>query len=97
MLSREIAFNRTNVYQLDDNVFVVPVDRLFLQLAGAPSAGAIIERYEGHVAQYLGDGLMIYFGWPTAHEDFAQFPRRRAQSPCAREVRRGRARKAIRR
>lgn len=32
----------------------------------------IAERYEAHVAQYLGDGLMIYFGWPTAHEDEAQ-------------------------
>ena len=29
-------------------------------------------RYEGHVAQYLGDGLMIYFGWPIAHEDDAE-------------------------
>jgi class 3 adenylate cyclase len=32
----------------------------------------VIERYEGHVAQYLGDGVMIYFGWPVAHEDDAQ-------------------------
>jgi class 3 adenylate cyclase len=29
----------------------------------------VITRYEGHVAQYLGDGLMVYFGWPQAHED----------------------------
>src|SRR5262249_31764821 len=32
---------------------------------------AIIERYEGHVAQYLGDGLLVYFGYPAAHEDDA--------------------------
>ena len=32
----------------------------------------IIDRYEGHVAQYLGDGLMVYFGWPNAHEDDAE-------------------------
>ncbi|MFN0315300.1 MAG: AAA family ATPase [Burkholderiales bacterium] len=32
----------------------------------------VIERYEGHVAQYLGDGLMVYFGWPRAHEDDAE-------------------------
>jgi class 3 adenylate cyclase len=25
--------------------------------------------FAGHVAQYLGDGLMVYFGWPAAHED----------------------------
>ena len=31
----------------------------------------VITRYEGHVAQYLGDGLMVYFGWPKAHEDDA--------------------------
>jgi class 3 adenylate cyclase/tetratricopeptide (TPR) repeat protein len=35
------------------------------------AAGAMIERYAGHVAQYLGDGLMAYFGWPAAHEDDA--------------------------
>jgi class 3 adenylate cyclase len=35
------------------------------------ACGEVIEKYEGHVAQYLGDGLMVYFGWPTAHEDDA--------------------------
>lgn len=32
----------------------------------------VTARYEGHVAQYLGDGLMVYFGWPRAHEDDAE-------------------------
>src|SRR5262249_10886185 len=31
-----------------------------------------IARYEGHIAQYLGDGLLVYFGYPRAHEDDAQ-------------------------
>ena len=35
------------------------------------TCGEVIERYDGHVAQYLGDGLMVYFGWPRAHEDDA--------------------------
>jgi class 3 adenylate cyclase/predicted ATPase len=35
------------------------------------AAGEVAERYQGHVAQYLGDGLMVYFGWPVAHEDDA--------------------------
>jgi class 3 adenylate cyclase len=35
------------------------------------SCGKVVQRYEGHVAQYLGDGLMVYFGWPKAHEDDA--------------------------
>jgi class 3 adenylate cyclase len=36
------------------------------------AAAEVIERYEGHIAQYLGDGLLIYFGFPVAHEDDAQ-------------------------
>jgi class 3 adenylate cyclase/predicted ATPase len=36
------------------------------------TAAEVIQQYEGHMAQYLGDGLLIYFGWPVAHEDDAQ-------------------------
>src|SRR5499427_4992961 len=32
----------------------------------------VIQRFEGHIAQYLGDGLLVYFGYPQAHEDNAQ-------------------------
>ncbi|MGI8552177.1 MAG: adenylate/guanylate cyclase domain-containing protein [Dehalococcoidia bacterium] len=32
----------------------------------------VIERHEGHIAQYLGDGLLVYFGYPLAHEDDAR-------------------------
>jgi class 3 adenylate cyclase/predicted ATPase len=35
------------------------------------SAG-IIQQFEGSIAQYLGDGLLVYFGYPQAHEDDAQ-------------------------
>ena len=31
----------------------------------------IVQRYEGHLAQFLGDGVLAYFGYPTAHEDDA--------------------------
>lgn len=31
----------------------------------------IIERFDGHIAKYLGDGLLVFFGYPTAHEDDA--------------------------
>jgi TOMM system kinase/cyclase fusion protein len=31
-----------------------------------------VERYDGHVKQYLGDGLVVYFGYPQAHEDDAE-------------------------
>ena len=33
---------------------------------------AAVERFEGHVARYLGDGVLAYFGWPRAHEDAAE-------------------------
>src|SRR5713226_7739459 len=32
----------------------------------------VIRRYEEHIAQHLGDGLLVYFGYPAAHEDDAQ-------------------------
>jgi len=32
----------------------------------------VIQRYEGHIAQYLGDGLLVYFGYPQAHENDGQ-------------------------
>jgi class 3 adenylate cyclase len=32
----------------------------------------VITRFDGHIAQLLGDGLLVYFGYPHAHEDDAQ-------------------------
>jgi class 3 adenylate cyclase/predicted ATPase len=32
----------------------------------------VINRFDGHIAQYLGDGLLVYFGYPQAHEDDPQ-------------------------
>ena len=31
-----------------------------------------VKRFEGMVAQYLGDGVLAYFGYPSAHEDDAE-------------------------
>jgi class 3 adenylate cyclase len=36
------------------------------------SAAQAIERYAGHVAQYQGDAVMAYFGWPQAHDNEAE-------------------------
>ena len=33
---------------------------------------AVVHKFNGHVAQYLGDGILTYFGFPTAHEDDAR-------------------------
>jgi class 3 adenylate cyclase/predicted ATPase len=35
------------------------------------ACGQVVARYEGHIAQYLGDGVLAYFGYPAAHEDDA--------------------------
>jgi len=32
----------------------------------------VLQCVEGHIAQYLGDGLLVYFGWPQAHDNDAQ-------------------------
>lgn len=29
----------------------------------------IISRFNGYIAQYLGDGILVYFGYPQAHEE----------------------------
>ena len=36
------------------------------------ACGDVIARFDGHIAQYLGDGLLVYFGFPFAHEDDAR-------------------------
>jgi len=35
------------------------------------TCGRVIRRFEGHIAKYLGDGLLVFFGYPQAHEDDA--------------------------
>jgi len=36
------------------------------------AAAEAIVRFDGHVAKYLGDGVMAYFGWPAAHDNDAE-------------------------
>src|SRR2546421_11758102 len=36
------------------------------------TCATVIHQYDGYIAQYLGDGLLVYFGYPLAHEDDAQ-------------------------
>jgi class 3 adenylate cyclase len=46
-----------------------PEDLRAVVRAYQDAAAEIIQQYEGHIAQYLGDGLLVYFGYPQAHED----------------------------
>ena len=34
--------------------------------------GGTVERFGGFVAKYMGDGVLVYFGYPQAHEDDAE-------------------------
>src|SRR5262249_26283718 len=36
------------------------------------TCASVIRRFEGYLAKYIGDGLLVYFGYPLAHEDDAQ-------------------------
>lgn len=36
------------------------------------TCAAVIQAFDGHLAKYIGDGLLVYFGYPLAHEDDAQ-------------------------
>jgi class 3 adenylate cyclase/predicted ATPase len=31
-----------------------------------------VARFQGHVAQFMGDGVLVYFGWPKGYEDDAE-------------------------
>jgi len=36
------------------------------------SIAAAVARFDGHVAKLMGDGALVYFGYPRAHEDDAR-------------------------
>ena len=48
---------------------VDPEDMREIVRAYQQACAAVVARFDGHVAQYLGDGLLVYFGYPQAHED----------------------------
>ena len=45
---------------------------------------ASIRRYDGFVAKYMGDGILVYFGYPRAHEDEAERSVRRVSTSSMR-------------
>jgi class 3 adenylate cyclase/tetratricopeptide (TPR) repeat protein len=49
-----------------------PEDMQNIIAAYQKAVGGEVARFGGYVAKPLGDGLLIYFGWPQAHEDDAE-------------------------
>jgi class 3 adenylate cyclase len=49
-----------------------PEDLREVMRAYQAACAGVIGRFEGHVAKFLGDGVLAYFGWPQAHEDDAE-------------------------
>src|SRR5207344_1254960 len=36
------------------------------------AVAASVACFEGYIARFMGDGVLVYFGWPQAHEDAAE-------------------------
>jgi len=36
------------------------------------AVSGVVARYDGFVAKFMGDGVLVYFGYPRAHEDDAE-------------------------
>jgi len=36
------------------------------------TVASAVTRFGGYVAKFLGDGVLVYFGWPMAYEDHAE-------------------------
>src|SRR5207342_1224589 len=49
-----------------------PEDLLDVIRSYRKRATDVVTRYEGFVARYMGDGILVYFGYPHAHEDDAE-------------------------
>jgi len=49
-----------------------PEDLRALLLAYENRVAETVHRFDGFVAKYMGDGVLVYFGYPRAHEDDAE-------------------------
>jgi class 3 adenylate cyclase/predicted ATPase len=49
-----------------------PEDLHSVMHAFQETGAAVVSRFEGRVARYMGDAMLVFFGFPQAHEDDAQ-------------------------
>ncbi len=49
-----------------------PEDMREILAAYHQTVAAAVARFEGYIARFMGDGVLVYFGWPQAHEDGAE-------------------------
>jgi class 3 adenylate cyclase/pimeloyl-ACP methyl ester carboxylesterase len=49
-----------------------PEDMREVLAAYHQTVAAAVARFEGYIARFMGDGVLVYFGWPQAHEDDAE-------------------------
>ena len=49
-----------------------PEDLRDINLAYQDACKEAVDRFEGYIARFLGDGILVYFGYPKAHEDDAE-------------------------
>ena len=49
-----------------------PEDIRDLIRAYQDACAGVVERFGGYLAKYMGDGVLVYFGYPAAHEDDAE-------------------------
>jgi class 3 adenylate cyclase len=49
-----------------------PEDLRSVIAAYQDTAAEVVKRWDGHIARFLGDGVLVYFGYPQAHEDDAE-------------------------
>jgi class 3 adenylate cyclase/predicted ATPase len=61
----DVVDSTTLSHQLD------PEDYRDVIRAYQAACAEVVQRFDGHIAQYLGDGVLTYFGYPVAHEDDA--------------------------
>src|SRR5215472_4581662 len=53
------------------STYLDPEDMWRLVASYQAAIGVVIGRYQGTIAQYMGDGVVAYFGYPVAQEDSA--------------------------